>query len=61
MAYKDKSKQREAVKQATRRYRLRKKGITEEPDTVIPCDTPNVIPEAQSHSPMMVGYVPPTD
>lgn len=28
MAYKDKDKQREAVKQATRRYRVRLKGIT---------------------------------
>ena len=54
--YKDKDKQREAVKLATRRYRS--KGITEIPVTfkgVIPA---TVIPK-QSHNPMMVGYVPP--
>ncbi len=66
MAYKDKDKQREAVKLATRRYRERKSA------SVIPCDTrfkvipegvPVVIPyekvEPQSHSPIVAGYVPP--
>ena len=55
--YKDKDKQREANKAATRRYRARRdtigghspKGITPNatvviPESVIPCDTPTVIP-----------------
>lgn len=61
MAYKDKDKQREAVRLATRRYRERK-GITKAVKDVIPCDTLDVIPskpEQQSHNPMMAGYVPP--
>ena len=64
--YKDKDKQRLAVRDATRRYRARKQGITEQAKDVIPCDTLPVIPDArlnkpQSHSPMMVGYVPPQE
>lgn len=60
MAYKDKNKQREAVRMAVRRHRARQ---------VIPRNTviPDVIPsktkfepEPQSHNSMMVGYVPPT-
>jgi len=58
MAYKDKDKQREAVRQATRRYRAKLKGITNHPQTVIPlddvipehvipCDTQPVIPKKQ--------------
>lgn len=83
MAYKDKVRQREAVKQATQRYRLRLKGITkvsrvtgitldDEVNEVIPKQAGPVMsrpgdrvchvkPEPQSHNPMMVGYVPPTD
>lgn len=80
MAYKDKEKQREAVRQATQRYRLRLKGITkvsrvtgitlsDEACDVIPstCEIPEQplvmkpTVEPQSHNPMMVGYVPPTD
>ena len=53
MPYKDKEKQREAVKQATRRYRASKgagMGITTEPNSVtpvIPSVTPAVIPKAR--------------
>ena len=58
MPYKDKDKQRAADRERARRYRLKRKGVT---DTG--CDaegvTPDVIPEQQSHSPMKVGYVPP--
>ena len=77
MAYKDKNKQREAVKQATRRYRQRKKGITkvsQEQGITVKDTVPVVIPidtefalvteqpvTKQSHNPMMVGYVPPQD
>ena len=86
--YKDKDKQRQAVKEAVRRHRA--KGITEEKDDrvllrdkahVILMDTPkqHIIPEVvpadspliyqsdkprvveQSHSPIMVGYVPPKE
>ena len=45
MPYKDKEQQRAAIKAATQRYRLKRKGITAdkgitpECDTVIPCDT----------------------
>ena len=39
--YKDKDKQREAVKEATRRYRQRKQGITR-----ITQETARVIPES---------------
>ena len=57
--YKNKDKQREAVKQATRRYRA--KGITRvspvQGITVVN-EQDDVIPE-QSTNPMMVGYVPP--
>ncbi len=50
MAYKDKDRQREAVREATRRYRQRK-GTS----SVIPCDTPSVIPcEAKSVIPEQV-------
>ncbi len=63
MAYKDKEKQREAVRLATSRYRQKLKGITGITATVIPCDTHSVILKAdikeQSHNPRMVGYVPP--
>ncbi len=65
MAYKDKDRQREAVKRATRRYRERRQGITasnKTSDTVIPEQSIPVIPskpEQQSYNPMMVGYVPP--
>lgn len=67
MAYKDKDKQRKAVREATQRYRQRLKGITgitQATNNVIPAVIPAVIPdepEPQSHSPMMVGYVPPTE
>ena len=86
MAYRDKDKQRRAVREATRRYRARKQGITKPECDVIPRDTPLVIPvvvvpgtytnrqatealayaglgkpKPQSHSPMMVGYVPPLE
>ncbi len=75
MAYKDKDRQREAVKLATRRYRDRLKGITRS-SSVIPKTTASVIPsestlevvakihqlvKPQSYNPMMVGYVPPQD
>lgn len=36
MPYKDRDKQREAIRLATRRYRTRLNGITPEADTVIP-------------------------
>lgn len=52
--YKDKAKQRDAVKLATRRYRAKQKvsqGITVSQEEM-------VIPK-QSHNPMMVGYEPP--
>ncbi len=74
MAYKDPDRQREAVKQATQRYRQRLKtiadreiGITQvspKIDNVIPSEPMVVIPnepEQQSHNSMMVGYVPPTE
>lgn len=41
MSYKDKDKQREAVKVATQRYRERKQGITQQADTVIPVVIPS--------------------
>ena len=65
MAYKDKDRQREAVRLAVRRHRA--KGITHGPvipKDVIPSKQPDVIPskaESQSYNPMMVGYVPPKD
>ena len=90
MAYKDKEKQKQAVKEATRRYRAKNKdsalsgqkqvlknarglpkadevGDTQPaiPSNVIPVQAddviPSIIPERQSHSPMMVGYVPPKE
>lgn len=74
--YKDKDKQREAVKLATRRYRRRVSHKIGSPkvsqaESVIPgCNNqaldPSILDEftprpvkAQSHNPMMVGYVPP--
>lgn len=59
MAYKD--KQREANRVAAKRYRLKRKGMTQASDTVIPEQPLTVIPkpEPQSHSPMVTGYVPP--
>ncbi len=87
--YKDKDKQRKANKEAAKRYRDNKKGMTEGVTTddsiitpvtlsVIPKDKKIVIPwhnnrlepmkqlrrepvKPQSHSPMMVGYVPPKE
>ena len=70
--YKDKDKQREAVKQATRRYRRRvsrKTGsqrVSQEAmdDFAVPAplqhytSKPKPVRE-QSYNPMMVGYVPP--
>ena len=57
--YKDKDKQREAVKLAVRRHRANHKGHAVIPDKdVIPLDAKPVIPK-QSYNPMMVGYVPP--
>ena len=56
--YKDSDRQRRAVREATRRYRARLKGITPQKPNVIPCDTRDVIPK-QSINPMMVGYEPP--
>jgi len=53
--YKDKDKQRQAVREAVRRYRARRNTRAD----VIPCNTQDVIPE-QSHNPMKVGYVPPS-
>lgn len=44
MAYKDKERQREAVKLATRRYRERLKGITSVTPNVIPVTPSTVIP-----------------
>lgn len=66
--YKDKGKQREAVKLATRRYRA--KGITKVSQELTPTEKHVAklyraiyynLPEppAQSYNPMMVGYVPP--
>ena len=60
MPYKDKDRQRQAVKLATQRYRLKLKGITsitEVSDNVIPSKHA----KPQSYNPMMIGYVPPTD
>jgi len=62
MAYRDKDRQRRAVREATRRCRARLKGITKSEPDVIPCDTQAVIPKEpapQSYNPMMAGYVPP--
>ena len=62
MAYKDKDRQRQAVREATRRYRSRKQGITPKPISVtpvIPSKPEPVIPKPQSYNRMMVGYVPP--
>ena len=74
MVYKDKEKQKQANKEAARRRRAKLKGITIRPEshTVIPdSHTQNVIPNVgsavipkeelkpQSHSPILVGYVPP--
>lgn len=59
--YKDKDRQRHAVKEAVRRHRAR----CNTQANVIPCNTPDVIPnilpkpEPQSYNPMMAGYVPP--
>ena len=56
--YKDKEKQKESNRLAAKRYRVRRKGMTDEVINVIPDSNTSVIP-AQSHNPMMVGYVPP--
>lgn len=50
MAYKDKEKQKQASKEAMRRYRKRKKGITQLSDTVIPIapDVRTMIDNAQA-------------
>ncbi len=74
MAYKDADKQREAVRQATQRYRQRLKAVADREcgitkvsqgvTDVIPATPKAVIPnepEPQSHTPMMVGYVSPQD
>ena len=77
--YKDKDKQRKAVREATRRYRANKQGITSRVSPMDRTVTP-MIPEVaiiarqeaiamptqvkaqpQSHTPMMVGYVPPKE
>ena len=71
MPYKDKDKQREAVRLATQRYRQRLK-VSQSKPLVIPGAMPDVIPrddreivpfcpKLQSYNPMMVGYVPPID
>lgn len=58
--YKDKDRQRQAVREATRRYRAKLKGITPNAviplNDVIPSDT-HKEPEPQSYNSMMVGYV----
>lgn len=55
--YKDKDRQREAVKLATRRYRRR---VSHKVGSLKVSQAKSVIP-TQSHNPMMVGYVPPQD
>lgn len=57
MAYKDKDRQRKAVREAVRRHRAKQCNTQE---NVIPCNTQDVIPKPkqQSYNPMMVGYVP---
>ena len=72
--YKDKDKQREANRLASKRYRERKGMTLDAVNTVIPIPTPtntvipDVIPKAvptlqpmvqQSYNSMMKGYVPP--
>ena len=78
MSYKDKDKQRQAVRESTRHYRLRVSQVSQDKaEVVIPSRGSSVIPDgsttivpvqvvhcavevvAQSHNPMMVGYVPP--
>ena len=64
MPYKDKDRQRDAVRLATRRYRQRGEGITKVSQDVIPKAPVSVIPaepEKQSYCKFMVGYVPPID
>ena len=59
--YKDKDKQREAVRQAVARHRARKKECNTRTD-VIPKDDREIVPVypmPQSYNPMMIGYVPP--
>ena len=66
--YRDREKQKQAVKEANRRYRAKHKGITQD-DTVIPQRdtrneipeevTPEAEPEPQSYNPLKVGYIPP--
>ena len=55
MSYKDKDKQREAVKQAVRRYRQKSKGITRISNNVIPGQAPDVIPTLKRISQPGVG------
>lgn len=50
MAYKDKEKQKEAVRQAVRRHRKRMEGITHSNATVIP----SVIPEQNIPGPRVI-------
>lgn len=55
--YKDKARQREANRQAARRYRAKKgmtQGMTQQGVTA----GESIIPKSQSHTPAMVGYVP---
>ena len=71
MSYKDKDKQRQAVREATRRYRQKVSRVSQDKaECVIPSVIPDesvvlegkdeiLIIEPQSHNPMMVGYVPP--
>ena len=48
--YKDKDRQRQAVREATRRYRAKLKGITQQAKEVIPCGTQPVIPKTVSQA-----------
>jgi len=69
--YKDKDKQREAVKQATQRWRERcvrgmvqGQGITSDRVSQVTrkvSPTQPEQPKSQSYNPMMIGYVPPTE
>lgn len=61
MPYKDKDRQRRAVREATRRYRAKgiTQGITDEGITK-PDSPKDVIPK-QSYNPMMAGYEPPKE
>jgi len=69
--YKDKDRQREAVKKATQRYRAKNKDTALSGQKQVSQnargspvldevgDTQPVIPKLQSYNPMMVGYVRP--